>query len=111
MKNKYCIKCGKAIVTSKSTCDHCHAPTIEIPHSEAHQVFVENLQKEYEKKPPSRVKGCIATFILMTVLFGIPSVLAYNGLGLDSFIVKILLLVIFGLINISLYKYRKKNDL
>lgn len=107
MKNKYCIKCGQAIASSGNNCKYCKANLIEMPISDAQSAFIEHQQKSYAENPPSKVKGCLATLAILSFMFGLPAVITFSGIQLDSAIGGGLIILFLLVLNFILYKHRK----
>lgn len=108
MKNKFCIKCGKSISPMDLNCVYCHTPVGEMNLSMDQQIFIETIEKYNVENPPSKVKGCLATLVVFGLIFGLPGLLAYSGIGIDSFLgLTISAIILIGL-NILIFKYRSK---
>jgi len=107
MRSKYCINCGEQITSSSPNCSNCNAPVIDMPVSDEQKEFVERMQREYQENPPSKVKGCLATLGIMTFMFGLPALMTYGGVRLDNIFGEILVILIFIVVNIIIYKIRK----
>jgi RNA polymerase subunit RPABC4/transcription elongation factor Spt4 len=78
-----------------------------MPVSDEQKEFVERMQREYQENPPSKVKGCLATLGIMTLMFGLPALMTYGGIGLDSIFGEILVILIIVGVNLIIYKIRK----
>lgn len=108
MRSKYCIKCGQAITSNANNCNNCQAEIIEMPISDAQSKFIEKQQRAYAENPPSKIKGCLITLAFMCFMFGIPALITFSGISLDSMIGISLIVLVFLILNFILYKHRQK---
>lgn len=107
MINKYCYKCGSEIWASAKWCEKCKAPVIEMPVSNVQKEQIERIKEIQAQNPTSKGKGCLAVIVIGFIMFGIPMIFIKSGIGYDSIITKLLMILIFVGINILLSKYRK----
>lgn len=108
MKNKYCFNCGKEVLESKNKCGYCDTNCIELPKSKEEKEFVDKINKQQKENPPSKLKGCLATLLIFSFMFGVPAVLAYNNISFDNIYSKIVVILLIVLLNVVLYKLRGK---
>lgn len=107
MRSKYCIKCGEQITSSKSTCEKCKATIIEMPISDEQQAVIEEVQKNYTENPPSKIKGCLVTLLILSIMFAIPALITFGGVQFDGIVASSLIVLVFIAFNILIYKHRK----
>jgi len=107
MRSNYCIKCGQQVTAQLPNCENCKAQIIEMPLSDAQTEFIENVQKQHAKNPPSKVKGCLVTLLVFGLMFGVPGVLAYSGIGIDSIVGLSLTTIVLVVLNVFIFKHRQ----
>ncbi|WP_461204872.1 hypothetical protein [Clostridium sp. DL1XJH146] len=107
MKNHYCIKCGEELVLKQKFCPNCKTPVEEIPLTEEKQETKEKIMKIQKKHKQNPLIGLAIVLGFLFIAFGIPFIVMKTDIGTSTFWQGLLLNIVFILVNLGLYKYKK----